>query len=1069
MPPAVAAGTGFDGVVRIGTSGGSGTGVLLEDGRHVLTAAHVVDDDGDGFVDNTDIDVTFEMTNGSKIITIDSSDVANQVTIHPSWVVFTGTENGSDLAVIELPEIGGGGRSNGFDLFRTTNEVGQTYSLYGYGRSNSSGNLGAELPTGPGLPSGANPGGTKRVSSNVFESDGGRLLHEVQSVEVDATGGTFTLGFAGNNTVNIAYNAAPATVEAALEGLPSFDPADIQVFGSPGRYFVNFVGFFVGQDIVELDVSSANLTGGAATAEVDTEVEGLRYGMAANDVLLYDFDNGTSTNDALGQVYGLSNTGLGSTTEAIQAAGDSGGPLFLGNLIAGLVSTRLTNIGRGNDSMNSPVDVSDNASTFGEIGIVTRISTFASWIDDQLDDTGIELVLDMKSQNDGDDGTADEIEIKRNGAQFELRVNGTLFYSDALSDLASLEVNGSDDDDTLIVDYSGGNPIPSGGLSFFGRFNDVADTLVVAGGSWTDTSYTYDSATSGTIDLDGTEIKYEGTTILQNTGTVANVTFKPAIGSNTDLVLQDDGSGLDQDGNTANSSAFEGSTVTYTQFTNPTSSLTINLDSGFDHLEINTLDANFNADLTANGGSGGDTFVVNDVTGSGKDWEINGLSGFDSLEINYAATVVFTGEGAGTVTSVEGKSTLMYTSIEDFKLRADYGDAPDTYGTTLAASGAYHPSSSTLILGNSLDTELEGNASPGALGDDTDGTDDEDGVSFANTLIARLDAKFTILVTAESKLDAWIDYNRNGTFDAAEQIATSLDMAIGSNTLVITIPATVSAGATFARFRLSTAGGLGPTGAATDGEVEDYALNLLQPTPGTIVSIEDPANPGTGLLMATGRSGIDAIVVRPAASNPALIETVMNPGNINSTVPAANVQRIVIFGLAGSDAIVVDYRLTQPAQIFGDEDNDTIASGSGSDIIDGGAGIDTIAGGAGNDIIYGGAGDDTLSGDAGLDILFGGGGRDVVNGGLDDDIVIGGNTTLTGLQVQSARTIWTNGAPFNTRITSLATFFNAGTVVDDGIADYIFGSLGRDWLLDFALRDYFFDYDANPTTGDRKN
>lgn len=34
---------------------------------------------------------------------------------------------------------------------------------------------------------------------------------------------------------------------------------------------------------------------------------------------------------------------------------------------------------------------------------------------------------------------------------------------------------------------------------------------------------------------------------------------------------------------------------------------------------------------------------------------------------------------------------------------------------------------------------------------------------------------------------------------------------------------------------------------------------------------------------------------------------------------------------------------------------------------------------------------------------------------------------------------------------------------------YVFGSLGRDWLLDFALRDFFFDYDANPTTGDRKN
>jgi Ca2+-binding RTX toxin-like protein len=203
--------------------------------------------------------------------------------------------------------------------------------------------------------------------------------------------------------------------------------------------------------------------------------------------------------------------------------------------------------------------------------------------------------------------------------------------------------------------------------------------------------------------------------------------------------------------------------------------------------------------------------------------------------------------------------------------------------------------------------------------------------------------------------------------------------------------------------------------------------------------------------------------------NPSLIETYINPFTVTSTVPAANVQRMVVFGLAGSDAIVIDYRLTQPAQIFGDEDNDSIVSGSGSDIIDGGAGIDAISGGNGNDIIYGGEGDDTLSGDAGLDILIGGGGRDTVIGGLDDDIVIGGNTTLTGVQLQEARTLWTLAIPFNLRTLFLTSYFNATTVVDDGIADFIFGSLGRDWLLDFALRDYFFDYDANPTTGDRKN
>src|SRR5690606_22189207 len=41
------------------------------------------------------------------------------------------------------------------------------------------------------------------------------------------------------------------------------------------------------------------------------------------------------------------------------------------------------------------------------------------------------------------------------------------------------------------------------------------------------------------------------------------------------------------------------------------------------------------------------------------------------------------------------------------------------------------------------------------------------------------------------------------------------------------IPVSAAAGRTFARFRLSRDGGLGPTGAAPDGEVEDYSLTIF--------------------------------------------------------------------------------------------------------------------------------------------------------------------------------------------------------------------------------------------------
>jgi len=55
---------------------------------------------------------------------------------------------------------------------------------------------------------------------------------------------------------------------------------------------------------------------------------------------------------------------------------------------------------------------------------------------------------------------------------------------------------------------------------------------------------------------------------------------------------------------------------------------------------------------------------------------------------------------------------------------------------------------------------------------------------------------------------------------------------IGPNTVGFAIPASATLSPTFARFRISSAGGLSPTGTASDGEVEDYQVNI-QPTPVT--------------------------------------------------------------------------------------------------------------------------------------------------------------------------------------------------------------------------------------------
>src|SRR5207249_2109322 len=70
-------------------------------------------------------------------------------------------------------------------------------------------------------------------------------------------------------------------------------------------------------------------------------------------------------------------------------------------------------------------------------------------------------------------------------------------------------------------------------------------------------------------------------------------------------------------------------------------------------------------------------------------------------------------------------------------------------------------------------------------------------------------------------LDAWIDFERAGTFDAGERVTPFAGLVVqaGTNSLAFAIPTSAVEGPTFLRLRLNSgSGGLGPTGFAADGE-----------------------------------------------------------------------------------------------------------------------------------------------------------------------------------------------------------------------------------------------------------
>ncbi|MFE4107445.1 beta strand repeat-containing protein [Almyronema epifaneia] len=193
---------------------------------------------------------------------------------------------------------------------------------------------------------------------------------------------------------------------------------------------------------------------------------------------------------------------------------------------------------------------------------------------------------------------------------------------------------------------------------------------------------------------------------------------------------------------------------------------------------------------------------------------------------------------------------------------SDYGDAPDSYGD------ASHtlPNTPTVYLGSTLpdgesDTQLGGDGGVGADGDDTDGTDDDDGVTRSGSdlqgqvFTAGSTVTLDIATTGSGNLSAWVDWNANGTFESGEAIA--LDITDGgandadgtANNVIelsVNVPSNASLGETYARFRYGTDTGLGPTGAASAGEVEDYQITINSSTPIISGRIFEDINYGGG-------------------------------------------------------------------------------------------------------------------------------------------------------------------------------------------------------------------------------
>jgi hypothetical protein len=102
-------------------------------------------------------------------------------------------------------------------------------------------------------------------------------------------------------------------------------------------------------------------------------------------------------------------------------------------------------------------------------------------------------------------------------------------------------------------------------------------------------------------------------------------------------------------------------------------------------------------------------------------------------------------------------------------------------------------------------------------------------VTFSPLLIGET-ADVEVVAGAPCRLSAWIDFNADGDWeDAGETLFSGRPLVAGVNSLTFTVPAGVDKGSTYARFRCASGSALEPTGAALDGEVEDYRVAILAP------------------------------------------------------------------------------------------------------------------------------------------------------------------------------------------------------------------------------------------------
>jgi VCBS repeat-containing protein len=250
---------------------------------------------------------------------------------------------------------------------------------------------------------------------------------------------------------------------------------------------------------------------------------------------------------------------------------------------------------------------------------------------------GFDVDMNLAS---GNNGGADDVLLTLNlaGTMRQVFVNGVLLNEVPVADTNAVTVIGSGDNDTLTIDSTNGNPLPTGGVVFNGNGDTggLRDRLVLVGGTHGTSSYTHTGAAAGNLVLSaqGT-IAFSNIEQITDGGSSTSVVVNLPASGGVQGIFEEDGTG----GNGLSTLQSSNSAFVTTNFAD-VPALTINRGSATDVVSVNTP-ADFTGSLT--------TDVTLLVNGTLADGPSN-----PDLTIESGGTLGGTGTVSGTVNVAAG-------------------------------------------------------------------------------------------------------------------------------------------------------------------------------------------------------------------------------------------------------------------------------------------------------------------------------------------------------------------------------------------------------------------------------